>query len=94
MRRQFSREARKLRWSHSKRSDPSCDDDAPASHSLPVRQNYSETRRVLFDFDDLSLFQIGNGMGLKPATVGNKAPNGDGPAYGHATRSLERIDRQ
>ena len=72
----------------------SSDDDAPASHSFPVHQNHSETRCVLFDFDDLSLFQVGNGMGLKPATVGNKTRNGDGPAYGHASRFLERIDRQ
>jgi hypothetical protein len=94
MRSQVPGDARKLWWSHSKRSDPSGDDDALASHSFPVHQNHSETRRVLFDFGDPSRFQVGNGMGLKPATVGNKTRNGDGPAYGHATRRLERIDRQ
>src|SRR5258708_23231149 len=94
MGRELRGEARKLRRPDSERSDPSRYDDAPASHVFSVCQNDSETCCVLCNFDDLSLFQVGNRMRLEPATVSNKACDGDSPTHTHASRSLKRVDRQ
>src|SRR5216684_3117747 len=73
VRSQLPGDARKLRWSHSKRSDPSSDDDAPASYNFPIRQYHAEARCALFDFDNLSLLQVGNGTRLKPSIVSDLA---------------------
>src|SRR5260370_12061300 len=94
MRRQLSGKASKLRWPDSKRFDTSRDDDTPTSHNFAVCQHDSETRCFLCDFHDLSLFQVGNGMRLKPPTISNKACEGDRPTHAHAGRSLKRVDTQ
>ena len=94
MRCQIAGDARKLGRSRSKRTDPASNDDPPASHNFPVRQCHAEPRCLPFDFGDLTLLYVGNGMGLKPTTVGHKAIDGDGPTHTYASRSFERVDRQ
>src|SRR4029077_10357726 len=94
MRSQLLGESSELRWSHRKRSDPSTDDDARAPHTSTVRQYHAEARCAVFDFGNLSLFQVGNGARLKPAAISHEAFDWDGPTHTHARRILKCVDRQ